>query len=125
MIDSRVYELGFPDGKVEEYLANIIIENMLDQVRRNDWDASLFDEIISVRKDNSAICRGPGAYVTINGLRKPVVTAKGWSVQIKWKDGTMSWTPLSTVKASNPIDLVEYAVGDNVADEPAFNLWVG
>ena len=77
MLDSSVYELEFPDGRVEEYSANIIIMNMLDQVRGNDWDASLFDKIISVGKDKTAIVKGPKAFTTSNGFKKPIATTKG------------------------------------------------
>ena len=98
IIDSRIYELKFPDGRVEEYSVNVNIENILDQITSNDWDASMFDEIISVRKGHGAIDKGPGAYVTVNGLRRQIITTKGWSVQVKWKDGSVSWLPLSLVK---------------------------
>ena len=30
MLDSRIYELEFPDGRIEEYSVNIIIENLVD-----------------------------------------------------------------------------------------------
>ena len=90
IIDSRIYELEFPDGRVEEYSVNVIIENMLDQIKSNDWDANMFEEVTSMRKNHDAINKGPGAYVTINGFRRPIITTKGWSVQIKWKDGSVS-----------------------------------
>ena len=35
ILDPRIYELEFPDGRVEEYSVNIIIENILDQVANN------------------------------------------------------------------------------------------
>ena len=98
IIDFRIYELEFPDGRVEEYSVNVIIENMLDQIKSNDWDASMFDEVTSIRKNHEAINKDPGVYVTINGFRRPIITTKGWSVQVKWKDGSVSWLPLSLVK---------------------------
>ena len=69
ILDSRTYELEFPDGRVEEYSVNVIMENMLDQVGNNDWDASLFDEVISVRKGRDAINKGPG--IDINKVYYP------------------------------------------------------
>ena len=75
---------------MEEYYVNVIIENMLDQVGNNDWDANMFDEIISVRKGRDAINKGPEAYVKVNGMRRPIITTKGWSILIKWKDGSVS-----------------------------------
>ena len=77
ILDSRIYELELPDGRVEEYSVNIIIENMLDQVANNDWDASMFDEVISVRKGYNTINKGPGAYVKVNGIKRTIITTKG------------------------------------------------
>ena len=51
ILDSRIYELEFPDGRIEEYAFNVILENIVDQVKSNDWDASFFDEIVSATKD--------------------------------------------------------------------------
>ena len=108
IIEYRIYELKFPDERVEEYSINDIIENMLDQIRSNDWDASMFNEVISVRNGHNEIDKGQGAYVAVNGLKRSIIITKGRSVQIKWKDGSVSWLPLSLVKISNPIDLAEY-----------------
>ena len=45
--------MEFLDGRIEEYSVNVILENMVDQVNgHNDWDASLFEEIISATKDD-------------------------------------------------------------------------
>ena len=56
----------------------------------------------------------------VDGIRKPIITTKGWNIQIKWKDGSVSWHPLSIVKSSNSIKLAEYAVSNKFSDEPAF-----
>ena len=73
ILDSRIYELEFLDGRVEEYSVNVIIENMLDQVGNNDWDTSMFDELISIRKGRDAINKGPRAYVKVNGMRRSII----------------------------------------------------
>ena len=121
MLDSRIYELEFPDGRVEEYSVNVILENMVDQVKSNDWDASLFDEVISARKDERiALKSGEEAFTKVKGIKRPIITTKGWSIQVRWKDGSTSWHPLSLIKSSNPIELAEYAVSNKLSDEPAF-----
>ena len=125
VIDSRIYELKFADGRVNEYSVNVILENLLDQISSNDWVASLYDEIILVKKDDKvAINKGQGTFITVNGFKRPVITAKGWSVQVKRKDGSMTWLPLLMVKLSNPIDLAEYAESKNLSGEATFNWWV-
>ena len=57
-------------------------------------------------------------------MNRPIITTKGWSVQIRWKDGSVSWLPLSLVKLSNPVDLAEYIGSNNLSSEPTFNWWV-
>ena len=55
---------------------------MAEQVDRNDWDATLHDEILAVRRDsNTSIMQGPDAFTTVKGRKRPVVTIKSWDVQ--------------------------------------------
>ena len=57
---------------------------MIDQVNSNDWDAGFFDEISSVRKDeNVAEEKGERAFSMVDGIRKPIITTKGWSIQME------------------------------------------
>ena len=72
------------------------------------------------RDDSTSIKQGPDAFITIKGRKRPVITTKGWDVQIKWKDGSVSWHPLSFVKRSKPIDLAEYMESNGLSIEPAF-----
>ena len=39
---------------------------------------------------------------------EPVITTKGWDIQIKWKDSSYDWLPLSQVKEAMPVKLAEY-----------------
>ena len=48
----------------------------------------------------------------------------GWKLCVQWKDGSTSWEKLSDLKESNPIEVAEYAVAQNLQAEPAFNWWV-
>ena len=87
---------------------------MLDQVRSSDWGASIFNKIVSVKRDDKLyIKKGQDAFITVNGLKKPIITKKGWSVQVKWKDGSVTWLPLITVESSKSIDPTEYAESNN------------
>jgi hypothetical protein len=36
----------------------------------------------------------------------------------------MSWVKLKDLKVSNPVELAEYAVANQIAKEPAFKWWV-
>ena len=125
ILDTRIYELEFPDGRVEEYSVNTIIENMVEQLDPDGWDTGMLQEIISIRKDqNVAIPMGDDAFVTLNGIKRPVITTRGWDVQVRWQDESTSWIPLADIKESNPIQVAEYAIANDLAMEPAFRWWV-
>ena len=61
---------------------------------------------------------------TSNGNCTFKKTTKGWDLLIEWTDGTSTWVPLKEVKAGNPVELAEYAVQADIANEPAFRWWV-
>ena len=43
---------------------------------------------------------------------------------VNWKDGTSTWERLADLKESNPIELVEYALAQDISYQPAFDWWV-
>ena len=49
---------------------------------------------------------------------------KGCELLVHWHDSETCWVPLKELKASNPVELTEYAVANRIDDEPAFNWWV-
>jgi hypothetical protein len=48
---------------------------------------------------------------------------KGWLFELQWKDGTTSWM-MQEILDSGPVDLAEYDVASNIAEEPAFAWWI-
>jgi hypothetical protein len=81
-------------------------------------------EIVDHAKDHSAIPISDGFTVSYNGNRVPKKTTRGWKLLCQWKDGTTSWVPLIDLKDSNPVELAEYAVANQIDQEPAFRWWV-
>lgn len=51
-------------------------------------------------------------------------TTKGWKLLVQWRDGTSTWTPLKDLKESNPVQVAEYAMANQILSEPAFAWWV-
>ena len=81
--------------------------------------------IISHRcNEEIAIMPGDNAETIVNRISKPVITTKGWDMQIRWKDQSTSWIALSNIKESFPVQAAEYAVANNIAHMPAFRWWV-
>ena len=125
LLDSRIYCLEFPDGRVEEYGMNVIVENLMSNVDQDGWDTGLFKEVIGFRRDPTiAIPVGDEAFTIVNNRKKPVITTKGWEVQVLWNDTSTSWLPLSMVKESHPVQVAEYAVAHGYSQQPAFRWWV-
>ena len=124
ILDTRVYELEFPDGRLEEYAVNIIAENLLNQADNDGWDTGLLEEIVDMRKDDDvAVPMNKGHITTSSGQERAVITTKGWDVQVRWKDQSTGWISLTDIKQSNPIEVAEFAVAAGLSKEPAFNWW--
>jgi len=70
ILDTRVCEVTFPYGHVDEYAANIIIENMYQQVDSDGNTHLIFQEITDHRCDSSALHTGKAK------------TTKGWYLQV-------------------------------------------
>ncbi len=120
ILDSRIFNVEFPDGHVDEYATNIIAEAIYNNVDDDGYQSTLLQEIVAHRKGKDALDKADG--FTENG--KPVITTKGWDLKIAWSDGTYDWIPLSQIKNSNPLEVAEYAVTHELHREPAFNWWV-
>ena len=79
-----MYDLEFPDERVDEYSVNIIAENLFDRIDADGWDTGTLKEVISFCSDpNVAVPRDQGIFIIPNGSKKHVTTTKGWGIQIK------------------------------------------
>jgi len=78
ILDTSVYELEFPDGRIESYATNVIAQNLYSVVENELSLHDLFEEIIAHRVDKDvAVPKGDGYAVTGAGYRQPVITTKG------------------------------------------------
>ena len=89
LLDSRIYQVEFPDGGIGEFTTNIIAESLISNVDEDGYDTGLMDGTISHRKNKDAISKSDGYFEHNNTLQK-IVTTRGWDLQIRWKDGSTS-----------------------------------
>jgi hypothetical protein len=122
ILDSRVYMVEHPDGAISEFTANVIAENLYSQVDSEGNEYLILSEIIDHRKSHDAVARDDGFLDAEK--RQPKRTTKGWDLLIEWKDGTTSWEALKDLKESNPVQVAEYAVLNELVAEPAFCWWI-
>ena len=83
-LNSIIYDVEFPDGKVKEYAANIIAENMLTQVDSDGMSTTLMEAIVDHQRDEVKELQHHDKYVqTKNGMCHLRKTTKGWELLIK------------------------------------------
>lgn len=119
-----MFEVEYHDGTVERLQSNIIAENMMSQVDAYGHHHQILKEIVEHKRDGSAITIENGFIRSRSGNLHPKKTTRGWKLLVEWRDGSSSWVPLKDLKASNPVELAEYAIANGIEKEPAFKWWV-
>ena len=124
ILNTSVYNVETPDGHLQNYTANVIAEKLWNQV---DDDGNNYDnlyEIIGHRKNDDAIDEANGFYETNTGAKRRVILKKGWDFQIKWESGDTTFIALEDIKETNPVEISEYVLANQLEKEPAFAWWI-
>lgn len=124
LLDTREYDVVFPDGSTDYLTANLIADNIYSQVDPDGRNVSIFKEICDHRATELAIPKEQGTFLDKQGRQQQRKTTKGWELNLGWNDDSTSWLPLKDVKESNPVEVAEYAIANKLQDEPAFAWWV-
>jgi Reverse transcriptase (RNA-dependent DNA polymerase) len=106
-LDTSIHEVELDDGHIESYGANLIAENIYEQVDSEDEIHRLIDEITDHERLGDAV--QPDDAIDKHG--KPRETTKGWR-------------RLATMKDGYPVETAEYAVSNKLLSQPAFSWWV-
>ena len=122
ILDTRTYDVEFPDGEVTEYTANVIAENMWAQCDLDGQQHILLEAIVDHKFNDDAV-KFNDRFVYVNGRRYPRKTTKGVLMLCQFKDGSTAWKQLADLKESHPIEVVEYAVSRGIDHEAAFAWW--
>lgn len=121
LLDTREYMIELTDGTTDIFLANQIAENLWAQCDAEGREFMVVHSIVGHRFGPDAI-RKDDANGDISQTRTK--TTKGVEIQVEFNNGDTMWLPLVDVKASNPIELAEYAVAQEIDSEPTFAWWV-
>lgn len=124
ILNTMLYDVQFHDGDVQEYAANVIAENILNQVDNDGFTTLKLKGIVDHRKSDDAVSTSSMYTTTHNGTKRMRKTTVGWQLLIRWDDGSEQWVPLSVVKECNPVEAAEYAKARGIDGEPAFAWWV-
>ncbi len=47
-----------------------------------------------------------------------------WDLEVEWKDGSISWLPLTALKETKSVEVAQCAISNHIDTEPAFDWWV-
>ena len=84
-LDTRVYEVEFPDKSVETLSVDLLADAMYSQVDNEGRSNAILDEITDHRKDGSAVSMNDGV---VPWIRHPRRTTEGWQLLVVWRDET-------------------------------------
>ena len=94
-----LYKVELADGRIKEYGANIIAENLLTQVDSDGFSLSLMEGIINYNHDDLVAIPKMDKYTTTaRGQRRLQKTMAGSKLLVKWRDQSESWVKLSELK---------------------------
>ena len=88
ILDTRLYNVEFPDGHIAAYIANVIAKNMYAQVDTEGHTIVIMDEIIDHGIIGSAVSADDLYVTTKNGKKHMRRTTQGWKLCVLWKDGS-------------------------------------
>ena len=118
------YMCEFPDGTVKEFAANMIASNIFEQADVDGHSSSLLYKIVDHKSSGEAVRMADKYVISKNGTKRLRHTTVGWKFLVEWTNNSRQWISLKILKESNPVQVAEYAVARNIADEPAFAWWV-
>ena len=87
MLDSREYEVLFPDGSTDFVTANTIAENLYSQVDNQGNTFLILSEIIDHKSDATALTKVNGFSMSSNGRKYPKRSTREWKLLVSWKIG--------------------------------------
>jgi hypothetical protein len=124
ILDTRKFQVEFPDGSTVTYAANVIAKSLYSRVDKEGCHFAILHEITDHKRDGSALSKDDGSIENRHGQRRPRLTTRGWKRLVAWEDGSTDWIPLEDLKDLNPVEVAEYEVANQIAEEAAFALWV-
>ena len=87
ILNTKIYDVMFPDGAVKQYAANTIAENMWAEVDQDGYQYKIMDCITGHRTNSNAVDRS-AMYINDKKGKRLRQTTVGWDLSVLWKDGT-------------------------------------
>jgi len=120
-LNTMIYDIQFPDEMIEQYGANIIAQNVLDQVEDESGHYSArLKSVLDHRRQGNAVSKAKKYIFSRNGQRKLRQSTAGWMFQVEYTDERKGWMRLKDLKETNPVEIAECVTARGIDDEVAF-----
>jgi len=124
-LNTMLYDVQFDDGTIERYGANLIAQNVLEQVVDGEGHYSeRVEAIVDHRRQGNAVSKGNMYVQTRDGQKKLRQSTAGWDFKVKFTSGREQWMQLKDLKEINPVEVAEYVAARGLVEEVAFQWWV-
>eukprot|EP00804_Cyclotella_cryptica_P004584 CCRYP_006917-RA/>CCRYP_006917-RA protein AED:0.37 eAED:0.37 QI:0/0/0/1/1/1/2/0/226 len=90
-LDTRVYEVRFPDGHTKELDTNVIAEAVYAQCDADGNQYVLRNAIVDYQKDPSVAVARDDQVTIVDGKNIIKRSTCGWELCCEWKDDSTSW----------------------------------
>ena len=124
LLNTMVYDCEFSDGTTKAFAANTIAENIYLETDVDGFGLASSYSIMDHKCSGNAVRMEDKYFTTKTGTKRLRPTTIGWKLLVEWTDGSRQWIDLKLLKESSPVQVAEYAMARDIADEPAFAWWV-
>ena len=76
-LDSRIYNVQFPDGHYDQYITYVLVEALFDSCDDDGYDTGFISEISGHRFNATAIRKPDSFYLSKDSNRRLNITTKG------------------------------------------------
>ena len=101
----------------------MIASNIFEESDADGHTDTLLYKIVDHKSLGEAVKMADKYIVSRNGTKRICQTTVRWKFLVKWTNGGRQCIPLKILKESNPVQVAEYVVAQNIADKPAFAWW--
>ena len=123
ILDIHEYDVEFDDGELGYQTPNNVAASMNQQV-----DLKVHENLFMKKSVITTPLVKQSLWMMLLlchvHARKLLKTTIGWVLLCIWKDISLTWVPLKYLKESNPIEVAEYTIKNNLSEKLAFSQWV-
>ena len=97
---------------------------MISQVDSEGHHYQVSTKVTDHNINDSDITNVDGLIKSSNGNLHWKIMTRGWKILVEWKNDSVDWVPLKDLNQSNSVELAEYAMANEISDEPDFSWLV-